>query len=75
MAKAYLKIFVDRGREQDVRDGLLKISAVTSADLTAGEQDLMCVVEADTYDDIIQVVLGEVRAVQGVSRTITNLAV
>ncbi len=75
MAKAYLKIFVERGREEEVRDGLLKINAIKAADLTAGEQDLICVVEADTHDDIIQVVLGEVRAVPGISRTITNLAI
>ncbi len=75
MAKAYLKVFVERGKEQEVKDALLGISAVKVADLTAGEQDLICVVEADSYESIIQVVLGEIRAVPGISRTVTNLAV
>lgn len=75
MARAYLKIWVKSGSEDGVRDGLLAIAGVKSADLTAGEQDLIAVVEADSYEDVLQIVLGQVRTIKGVERTVTNLAV
>ena len=63
------------GHEGPVREDLLRIQGVKAADLTAGEQDIMVMVEADTYDDLLQIVLGEVRTLKGIERTVTNLAV
>lgn len=75
MAKAYLKIMVDARNEERVLEDILGIAGVTGADLTTGEQDIIAVVEAETFDDIVQIVLGQVRRVPGISRTITNLAI
>ncbi len=75
MAKAYLKILINSHSEDAVLDRLKKIPEVKAADLTMGEQDLIAVVEAETFDDLVQVVLGEVRSIQGITRTITNLAI
>ena len=75
MARAYLRIWVDSGFEDAVRGALVEIKGVTAADLTAGDQDLMVVVEADTYEDVLQIVLGQVRVLKGIQRTVTSLAV
>lgn len=75
MARAYLKILINSHSEDAVLGGLKKIPEVKAADLTMGEQDLIAVIEADTFDDLVQVVLGEVRRVPGITRTITNLAI
>jgi uncharacterized protein with GYD domain len=74
MARAYLKIWTKSGREGVVRDALLGTPGVQSADLTAGEQDIIAVVEADTYEDVLQIVLGQIRPMTAIERTVTNLA-
>lgn len=75
MARAYLKIWAVPGREGAVRDALICIPGVKMVDLTAGEQDIMAVVEAETYEDVLQIVMGQVRLQDGIQRTITNFAV
>ena len=75
MARAYLRVWVESGHEDAVRMGLLETAGVSAADLTAGDQDIMAVVEADTYEDLLQIVLGQVRTMKGVQRTVTSLAV
>ena len=73
MAKAYLKIDVEAGKEKEVRDALLKIKGVKAADLTAGDQDIIAVVEGKTTDSVMKMVIGELRRVRGIEKTITNL--
>ena len=46
MARAYLKISVTPGLEITVRDAIARIKGVISADVTTGEQDIICLVEA-----------------------------
>jgi len=75
MARAYLRIFVESHDEDRILGSLLKIDGVKRADLTMGEQDMIAVVEADTFDDIVQIVLGQIRRIPGITRTITNLAI
>ena len=74
MARAYLKIWTKSGKEGAVRDELLNIVGVQSVDLTAGEQDIIAVVEAETYEDVLQIVVGQIRPLNGIERTVTNLA-
>ena len=75
MAKAYLKIWTESGAEGRVREALLGIAGITAVDMTAGEQDLIAVVEADTHEDLLQIVVGQVRRMKGIQRTVTNLVV
>ncbi len=75
MARAYLKIFIDPHAEETILEDLLKIPEVKLADLTVGEQDVIAVLESDSFDDIVQVVLGQIRNIPGISRTITNLSI
>lgn len=73
MAKAYLRIDVESGKERQVRDALRKVSAVTGADLTAGDQDIICVVEGPDYKDVLEIVVEQLRPMEGIVRTLTNL--
>ena len=74
MARAYLKIWTESGHEGAVREALLGTLGVESADLTAGEQDIIAIVEAETYEDLLQIVVGQIRPMKGIDRTVTNLA-
>ncbi len=73
MAKAYLKIKVEAGKERSVRDALLRFDEVKGADLTTGGQDILASIEADSYEDILQVVIDRLRTLKGVKSTVTDL--
>ena len=73
MARAYLRISVDAGREQAVLKALRKIKGVRSADLTSGEQDVIALIEANSYDALLDLVVKKVRAVRGLRSTATSL--
>ena len=73
MAKAYVKVWVQPGMEKEVQRELLDVDQFMTADITAGEQDMICLVEAGSYEDLLQTVMRKLRAVNGVTRTVTNL--
>ena len=73
MVKAYLKIKVEMGKERGVRDALLRFSEVKSAELTTGDQDILALVEADTYEDILLAVVDRLRTLNGIKHTVTDL--
>lgn len=73
MAKAYLKIEVEAGKERSVRDALLRFDEVKGADLTTGGQDILASIEADSYEDILQVVIDRLRTLKGIKSTVTDL--
>jgi len=73
MAKAYLKIKVETGKERSVRDALLRFDEVKGADLTTGGQDILASIEADSYEDILQVVIDRLRTLKGIKSTVTDL--
>jgi len=72
MAKAYLKIDIEAGKEKEVRDALRKISGVKSADFVTGTHDILALVEGTSYEEILTKILGEIRKVKGISKTITD---
>lgn len=73
MAKAYVKVWVQPGMEKEVQRELLDVDQFMTADITAGEQDMICLVEAGSYEDLLHTVMKKLRAVNGVTRTVTNL--
>ncbi|MFQ5835962.1 MAG: Lrp/AsnC ligand binding domain-containing protein [bacterium] len=73
MAKAYLKIKVEAGKERSVRDALLRFDEVKGANLTTGNQDILASIEADSYEDILQVVIDRLRTLKGIKSTVTDL--
>ena len=73
MARAYLKIEVEMGKERSVRDSLLKFDEVKGAELTTGGQDILALIEADSFEDILQVVVDKLRTLKGIKNTVTDL--
>jgi len=73
MAKAYLKIKTEMGKERGVRDALLRFTEVKSAYLTTGDQDILALIEADSYEDILLAVVDRLRSLKGIVGTVTNL--
>ncbi len=73
MSKAYVKIWVVPGREKDAVKDLRKLKCVLSADLTAGEQDMIALVQGKSYEDILQIVVKQIRTLKSVRNTVSNL--
>lgn len=73
MARAYLRIKIEMGKERSVRDALLKFDEVKGAELTTGDQDVLVLIEADSFEDILQVVVDKLRTVKGIKSTVTDL--
>jgi len=73
MARAYLKIEVEMGKERSVRDSLLKFDEVKGVELTTGGQDVLALIEADSFEDILQVIVDKLRTLKGIKNTVTDL--
>ena len=73
MAKAYVKIWVEGGKEEAVRDTLLGNDRIMIADITAGEQDIITLIEATNYEELLHLVIKRIRTIPGVTKTSTNL--
>lgn len=73
MAKAYLKITVEAGVERDVCNALRKLPQVKSADMTTGDQDIIAIVEAPSYEMLLKIVVEELRGISGIASTSTSL--
>jgi DNA-binding Lrp family transcriptional regulator len=72
MAKAYLKIDLETGKETEVKVALKKISGVKSADFITGAHDLLASVEGKNYEEIVTKTLAEIRKVKGIKKTTTD---
>jgi len=75
VARAYVKISVAAGKEREVRDMLRERPEVASADLTSGDQDIIALVQADSFDELLDLTLNQLRTIEGVTGTVTNLVV
>jgi len=73
VAKAYVKIWVKAGKEREVKEHLQDFDEVMTADITAGEQDLISLIEAPSYESLLELVAKKLRKVEGVEKTVTNL--
>jgi DNA-binding Lrp family transcriptional regulator len=72
VAKAYLKIDIEAGKEKEVRDTLRKISGIKSVDFVTGTQDILALVEGASYEGIVTKNLAEIRKVKGINKTVTD---
>ena len=72
MAKAYLKIDIEAGKENEVKAALKKISGVKSADFVTGSQDILALVEGKNYEEIVTKILSDIRKVKGINKTVTD---
>jgi len=75
LARAYVKVNVAAGKERVVKEALLRRDEVTTADITSGDQDIIALVEAASFDELLDLTLNQLRTIEGVTGTVTNLIV
>ena len=76
-AKAYVLIETAMGRNKEVVNSLrkLKIKEMKAVDTVTGPYDVIAVLEADTLNEIGDIITSKVHTVDGIARTVTCLAV
>jgi DNA-binding Lrp family transcriptional regulator len=67
---AYILIQADVGTAVDVARATADLEPVVSAEVAMGPYDVIARAEADTMDDLGQVVVHAVQAIAGVERTL-----
>jgi DNA-binding Lrp family transcriptional regulator len=73
--KAYVLIETAVGKTKDVLEALRGIDGVREADAVTGEYDIVAVVEADSLNNIGELVTGSIHTIGGIQRTTTYLSV
>jgi DNA-binding Lrp family transcriptional regulator len=71
---AYVLISTTIGEEESVRRELLKVEGVKGADTTSGAYDNVAVLEGESVDELIDVVIDKVRKIPSVVKTETLVA-
>ena len=72
MARAFVRICIHPGHEKKLRDHLRSQPEFLSADITAGEQDMIAQVKGDSFEAILNTVVNKIRSQEGVKITWTN---
>jgi DNA-binding Lrp family transcriptional regulator len=68
---AYVLIQTEVGKAVNVAQSVRKISGVTSADDVTGPYDVIVRTEAESLDDLGKMVVSQIQAVEGITRTFT----
>ena len=74
-AKAFVLIETAVGKTKEVISILNKMENLKSVDTVTGPYDIIAVIEAETLNDIGDLITGKIHAIEGISRTVTCLAV
>jgi DNA-binding Lrp family transcriptional regulator len=75
MAKAFILIETVVGRTKEVVAGLSGLEGVKSVDTVTGPYDVIAIIEADSLNEIGDLVTQKIHPIVGISRTVTCLAV
>lgn len=71
MAVGFVLVSAAPGKEQEVYNGLQKVSQITELHPLFGEYDLIAKVEAEDFDTLGKVVVDKIRAIDGIVDTKT----
>ena len=74
-AKAFVLIETAVGKTKDVATALRQLKGVKSVDLVTGPYDVIAIIEAETLNDIGDIVTGKIHPTPGISRTVTCLTI
>lgn len=74
-AKAFVLIETAVGKTKGVIASLGQLKGIDSVDTVTGPYDIIAVIEAETLNDIGDLITGKIHAIDGISRTVTCLAV
>ncbi len=75
VAKAFVLIETAVGRTKEVAAALRQIKGVKSVDPVTGPYDVIAIIEAETLNDIGDIVTEKIHPTAGISRTVTCLAI
>lgn len=74
-AKAFILIETVVGRTKEVVNSIKRLDGVKSVDTVTGPYDIIAIVEAADLNEIGDLVTGKVHPINGISRTVTCLAI
>ena len=74
-AKAFILIETAVGRTKEVVANIRKLKGVKSVDTVTGPYDVIAIIEAESLNDIGDLVTGKIHPIAGISRTVTCLAI
>ena len=74
-AKAYVLIEAQVGKTKEVVEAIRRLQGVVSVDAVTGPYDAIAIIQGETLNDIGELIVSQVHAVAGISRTVTCLAV
>ncbi|MBL7165120.1 MAG: Lrp/AsnC ligand binding domain-containing protein [Dehalococcoidales bacterium] len=75
MAKAFVLIETTVGRTKEVATALNDLKGMTSVNAVTGPYDVIAIIEAETLNEIGDIVTQVIHPIPGISRTVTCLAV
>ena len=73
-AKAFVLIETTVGKTKGVVDKIKQIQGVKSVDAVTGPYDIIAIMELGSLNDIGDLVTGKIHPIEGISRTVTCLA-
>ena len=71
---AYMLINVATGEELNVVNEIRKLPGVVNARVVTGLHDIVCYVEGDTIEELRNEIIGSLRHIPGITRTVTCIA-
>ncbi len=74
-AKAFVLIETAVGKTKDVVSTLDPLKGVKSVDTVTGPYDIIAIIEAESLNDIGEIVTENIHPIAGISRTVTCLAI
>ena len=74
-AKAFVLIETAVGKTKEVIATLSSVEGVKSFDTVTGPYDIIAVIEAESLNDIGEIVTGKIHPIAGISRTVTCLTI
>ncbi len=74
-AKAFVLVETAVGRTKEVVTTLKKLESVKSVDSVTGPYDIIVIIEAESLNDLGNLVTSKIHPVAGISRTVTCLAI
>jgi len=74
-AKAFVLIETAVGKTKEVVSILKKLKGLKSVDTVTGPYDIIAVIEAKDLNQVGDIITGRIHTIEGISRTVTCLAV
>ena len=73
-AKAFILMETAPGKNKEVVAGIKQLKGVKSVDSVTGPYDVIAIIEAESLNDIGDLVTRKIHPIAGLSRTVTCLA-